>query len=96
MIAPLITPEEIGARAVASIFIGPRAHNVEIHATRSEINAIARAAVRYDRQFNGRAELLTALRAVLAQYDRPHGFDSTHWYGAVMESARAILARFEP
>ena len=38
-----------------------------------------------------RDALRAALAAVLTQYDTPHGFDSNHWYGRVMEAARAAL-----
>ena len=34
-----------------------------------------------------------ALRALVEQHERPHGFDDSHWYEREVNAARAILDR---
>lgn len=41
-------------------------------------------------------ELLAALKSLLAQYDKPHGFDADrNWYGREFEAARSAIAKAE-
>ena len=40
-------------------------------------------------------ELLAALRALVKQHDRPHGFDDSGWYIEQLEAARAAIAQAE-
>jgi len=37
--------------------------------------------------------LLEALKALIAQHDRPHGFDDDRWYAASLATARAALTK---
>lgn len=39
--------------------------------------------------------LVAALRGLIAQHDRPHGFADEHWYARELEQARAALAAAE-
>lgn len=46
-----MTPDGVGQKSVAAVFIGKRAKSVEAHISREELAAIVTAAVHYDRQF---------------------------------------------
>jgi hypothetical protein len=45
---------------------------------------------------NAHDALVAALRDLVAQHDRPHGFDDSHWYAQALEPVRALLAEVEP
>lgn len=47
----------------------------------------------YDAHVATIAELMAALRQLIAQHDRPHGFEDENWYARQLEVARAALAK---
>ena len=40
-------------------------------------------------------DLLAALRDLVAQHDRPHGFNDEHWYATEVAAARAAIAKVQ-